>query len=76
MIDRRLARASSEVKWRKRVGDLEADIDNMMATGRYRHRAAARRHLLMDPQQKDIRKRYHRVARQTAKRYILEENTN
>ena len=55
----------SEVKLRKLHIDLEAEIARYPA--RYRHPAAARRHILMDKQQKANRRAFHRASRRAAK---------
>lgn len=75
---RSVRNALREVKTRKNHMDLEAQIDYLTATwvcpvtnteqpARYRHRALARRHLLMDKQQKDNRRTFHRASRRAAK---------
>ena len=67
----------SEVKLRKLHIDLEAEIarltredvgpDGTVYPARYRHPAAARRHILMDKQQKANRRAFHRASRRAAK---------
>ena len=74
---RSVRNALREVKTRKNHMDLEAEIarlttddvdgDGNVRPARYRHRAAARRHLLMDGQQKGYRRAYHRASRHAAK---------
>lgn len=63
----------SALKYRQgRSMDLEAEIDRLMQAGRYRHRAAARRHLLMDNQSRELKKRYRRAVRRQ-ERFLVQE---
>lgn len=80
---RSVRNALREVKTRKPSWDLEAEItrlttvdvgpDGTVYPPRYRHRAAAKRHLLMDKQQKANRRTFHRAVRHATK---LELRTN
>ena len=69
---RTLAKAHSNVSCRTSHHDLEATIAYCLRSDDnpygFRHRAAAVRHLLLDPEQTRLKRRYNRIARRVARR--------